>query len=650
MTMKKFLVVIAAVVVLAVGAILVLPMLVPTERIRDEIIAQVKANTGRDLSIRGRLMVSVFPSLSLQVTDVGLSNPPGFAAGDMVRLGALDLKLKLVPILSGRVEVDSFVLVDPVIKLEIDQQGRNNWTFAAATPPTQPVKTEPTATGASPLAGLQLGDVHVTNGSLLWHDARSNSQEQVSAINLAVHLPSIDTPLTAKGDLKWQGKTIDLGLDLAKPRALLDGSVSDLNLTVSADPMKVAFKGSIDNGKGAVSGDVDLGVGSVRNLVQWMTTQPLPAPSGGFGPLSVKGRLAAGNASVSFTKAAIALDTIKAAGDVSVDTSAARPAVRGRLDVETLDLTPYLPPEDKSATAKSSAGGRKDWSDEAIDATGLKALDLDFVLSVQAVKARTVQIGRSAVKMVINNGHLTADLTDLALYQGTGKGRLAVDGSAPGIGLDAAFTLTSLNAEPFLVDVAGFDRLSGTASTTLQLAGKGRSERQLVSDLGGKGQVSFVNGAIKGINLAAMVRNVTSAFSDTGGAQKTDFAELSGSWTMAKGVLTNKDLALKSPLLRVEGNGTVDLPKRSLQYRIQPKAVASLEGQGGKADLAGVMVPVIVEGPWDNLGYHPDLGAVLQGQLGQIKGKVPNIPLPATGSGKTTPTNPLPIPGTLLGR
>ena len=115
-----------------------------------------------------------------------------------------------------------------------------------------------------------------------------------------------------------------------------------------------------------------------------------------------------------------------------------------------------------------------------------------------------------------------------------------------------------------------------------------------------------------------MIRNVTSAFTDTGGAQKTDFAELSGTFKITRGTFRNDDLRLLNPLLRVNGAGTADLPKRTVKYRIEPKAVGSLEGQGGEAALKGIAVPVIVEGPWHDLTYRPDLAAVIGGGLGKV--------------------------------
>jgi AsmA protein len=112
-----------------------------------------------------------------------------------------------------------------------------------------------------------------------------------------------------------------------------------------------------------------------------------------------------------------------------------------------------------------------------------------------------------------------------------------------------------------------------------------------------------------------MVRNVSSAFLDPGvrEAQKTDFAELSGTFVIQNGILTNRDLLLLNPLLRLTGAGTADLPQRRVNYRIEPKVVATLEGQGGTTQASGVTVPVIVEGPWDDLTYRPDLAGLVEG-------------------------------------
>lgn len=655
--MKKLAIVLGALAVLVVAALVILPSLVPADKIRAEVVAQVKAATGRDLTIDGKVAVSAFPSLSVQVNSVALSNPAGFQGKELVRLGALDLKLKLLPILSGKVEVDSFVLVDPVISLEVDRQGRGNWVFETAKSEAKPAATKAEGksadgSGGATLSDISLGEVRIDNGKLTFVDAKAGTREEVDAINLGIELKNLDTPLKAKGGLRYHGKVIDITADLSKPRALIEGATSPLDLLVAADTVKLALKGQAS--LGAVEGDLDLTVPSVRGLVLWATGKPLDAPGSGLEAFAVKGKLAAGGTKVALSQAAIALDAIKATGDFAVDTGGARPSLKGKLDVAALDVNPYLPPE-QPATAKSGGGsanggaaGKSDWSDETIDASGLKAADVDFALSLGSLTVKKIKIGKSALRVVLVGGKMTADLSQLELYQGSGKGKVMLDGSQPGIGLDATFQLKNLAAEPFLADAAGFDRIEGTGAFDIQVTGRGKSERALVSSLSGKGAVTFLNGAIKGINLAEMVRNVGSAFTAGGGTQKTDFAELGGTFTITNGIVTNKDLALKSPLLRVEGAGTVELPPRTVHYRVTPKAVASLEGQGGKSDLGGVAVPVIVEGPWENLSFRPDLEALAKGKAQEaLQGAIDKKLGGSTGGSNI----PLPInPGSLFGR
>ncbi|WP_096701260.1 AsmA family protein [Magnetospirillum sp. 15-1] len=668
--MKKVLIVLGAVVVLIIAALVALPALIPAERIQNEVVAGVKNATGRDLSIQGKVSVSAFPSLSVQVGNVALANPPGYTSKDLIRLGAVDVRLKLMPLLGGKVEVDSFVLVDPVITLETDRQGKGNWVFdgptassdkPAAAAQSKPAADKPAAAPSAGLNDIRLGDVRITNGKLTQIDGKTGARQEVSEINLQVALKSLSEPLSAKGSLVWNAKKIELSLGVASLKALMDGQSSALDIAVTSEPLKLGLKGNAKGGAApGVDGMLDLGVPSIRNLAAWAGS-PITMAGNGLGPLSINGKLVAGPTQIAFTQASIAIDAIKAKGDVTVNTGGAKPAVKGRLDVDMLDVNPYLPPDgapSKGGDGKAAAGApqqgqakaHQGWSDDPIDASGLKAADVDFSLTCAGILVKKIKVGKSALKLVIKDGKLAADLTELALYQGAGKGRVALDGSMPGVGLDASFQLKGLQAEPFLNDAADTDRLSGTGNFDVAVTGQGKTQRQIVSSLNGKGALTFLNGAIKGINLAAMARNVATAF--TGGAassEKTDFAELGGTFTIAKGILTNNDLALKSPLLRVEGKGTVDLPQRSVNYRIDPKVVASLEGQGG-GNAAGVVVPILVTGPWDNLSYRPDLEALLKQNVQNVgkavEGLIPGaIGGKSSGSSPTDKLNPLKLFG-----
>ena len=130
--MKKLLLIVLGLVVVVIGVALALPFVLPTETYKQQLIAQVERATGRTLTIAGPLEFSLLPKLALEAEQVRFANLPGAAEADMASLDELQVELKLWPLLRGAVEVDRFVLVRPVIHLEVDRQGRPNWQFGSA--------------------------------------------------------------------------------------------------------------------------------------------------------------------------------------------------------------------------------------------------------------------------------------------------------------------------------------------------------------------------------------------------------------------------------------------------------------------------------------------------------------------------------------
>ncbi|MEC9250131.1 MAG: AsmA-like C-terminal region-containing protein, partial [Pseudomonadota bacterium] len=100
------------------------------------------------------------------------------------------------------------------------------------------------------------------------------------------------------------------------------------------------------------------------------------------------------------------------------------------------------------------------------------------------------------------------------------------------------------------------------------------------------------------------------------GAQtQTDFSSLSGTFSITGGRADNSDFSMLSPLLRVGGTGYVDLPSQSLDYRMRPRLVASIEGQGGSSSLRGVEIPVRIRGGFNDVSIGVDTSAVGQSLL-----------------------------------
>ena len=220
-------------------------------------------------------------------------------------------------------------------------------------------------------------------------------------------------------------------------------------------------------------------------------------------------------------------------------------------------------------------------------------------------------------------GKLTAEIPSLKLYGGGGSASLAIDASGEAPAERIKLSLASLDAYPFLSDaVADFTTIEGKGAVDLDLTASGASERAMVGTLNGTAKFAFTDGALRGLNVAGMLRNLTTGiltgwqFNEEA---KTVFNTFGASFKIANGQAHDRRSQAGGPLVSAGGEGTVDLPGRTLKFRVNPFMLASVKGEGGKNSMLGFPVPIAVSGPWDNPSFYPDIVGVLENPVAAYK-------------------------------
>jgi AsmA protein len=619
--MKKAIIALVILIVVIVAAAVALPFIVPIDRVKQELVTAASDATGRDLSIEGDFSLSIFPTLGVKASNVSFSNAAGASTANMATIDSLALKLDLLPLLGGKVQVDEFILTKPVINLEVDKNGQGNWVFETGDAKEEP-KSETAASDSSDgsmnlgISDLNLGDVRIVDGTISYIDQKAGTRTDLTDVNLNILLAGLDEPFEAKGDAVWNQEKTELNIKVGALRAILENRNTTTNLSVSSKNVSLKYDGAVTTLDPLVlGGDTVLDVPSVRDLAEWVG-QPINAAGDGFGPLNISGKVGVNASKYSFTGATIVFDKINGVGDFSIDLGGKVPDIVGKLALETLDLNPYMSADDQTSssgaqTSTAKSGSAEKWDTTPIDLAGLNDLNAKFDLSVQEILVNKIKIGSSALATTLKNGILDVGLNELNLYEGTGRGNVRVNAQNPTLKVSNSLTIENVQLQPLLTDAADFEKLSGKGLVQVDVTTSGKSQADMVNALNGDGQILFEDGSISGINLAAMARNVATAFTDSGESQKTDFAELSGTFVIKSGILTNNDLKMLNPFIRLSGAGTVELPPKTMNYRIEPKLVATTQGQGG-AEKSGLAVPIIVSGSWDNLKFAPDLAGVLK--------------------------------------
>src|SRR5512143_69887 len=111
---------------------------------------KVKEATGRDLTLAGDVDLVISWNPALAVNDVTFSNASWGSRPELIKMKRLEAEVRLIPLLSGNVEVNRIVLKGADILLETNDKGQGNWVFTPATPSTATTTTTATSTtGAS---------------------------------------------------------------------------------------------------------------------------------------------------------------------------------------------------------------------------------------------------------------------------------------------------------------------------------------------------------------------------------------------------------------------------------------------------------------------------------------------------------------------
>jgi AsmA protein len=638
--MKIFLYIVLGLVVILGGAVIAAPMLISESSMRDMVVTTVKQQTGRDLKIDGTTRFSIFPNLGVEASKVMLSSPEGFGRRRFITMDRINVKLDLISTLTGRPSVESFVLIKPRINLVVDKSGRGNWALDKKTGRGD---RGGGGAGGVNVSNFKIGKFAITDGEFTYDNAQTGAKAIVHGINLNLAMGAFNSALTGKGSLVLNGETVRLDARLATPAALMAGRQAALKGTLKAPHIAASFEGAITMGKAPVwSGKIALNTKSARKLAAWLGT-PLAAGRG-LGALDVKARLSAKGDMIGLRQAVIGLDGMKLAGDADIRLIEPRPFVKANLRLDKLDLNQYL----AQGPGADKGGGSQGWSDQRIDYSGLKAVDGELKLATQIILYKKVKTGASTLTVRLRGGLVTASLPKLALYKGAANAVVTLDGRTATPALKAKGKVQNVDALPLFSDAAGMTKLEGKANLTFDLTTAGVSQKKMMAGLNGKAALNFTNGAIRGVDIAAMLgavqKQVLQGWNDDGG-KKTRFASLTANYDFKNGKGTNKDFKMLGPRARVIGAGSVTMPAQTLFYKVNPTLVS---GKG--IQVLGMKVPIIIAGRWSNPQIYPDLPNILEnpaaafkafGNVGQtgadgIGGLIKKV-VPGDGSGPTEP-------------
>jgi AsmA protein len=646
---KRLVIISGLLLLLVVVALVAAAILIDPNDYRDRIQDITRDATGRELEIVDNMKLSVFPWIGVEFGAVRLGNAEGFGPEPFARISGARVKVRLIPLFSRRIEVDTVTLHGLELRLAIAADGRSNWDdlvgataeqdAGAASPPD----ASPADAAFALPAMLTISGLDIRDAAVYWRDDTDGTAFDITGFNLESGKIEPDQPVD-----------LELYLNFSSGEPALDGHIA-LAMRVTAHFADEFFRIENLRLRSRLNGEmlpaqpltadldgniaIDLKRETVEMPAFTLKTLGVTATGGlrgqeildeprfagtlniaGFSPrdlLKALGEEALETADpAALSSASLSLDfeigpEHASAGDIrlGLDDSLLRgsvtvrdfdaPAVRFNLELDHIDADRYLPPDEEApvATPATAPAAALELPMET-----LRELDVDGSLAIGRLRISGLAMTGFQLKTRAKDGVIAVSPISAELYGGryTGNMKLDARSDVPSFSIDEA--VTGVQAEPLLKDMLDLDFVSGVADFRIRATTRGASDEELRRSLSGSGNFSFRNGAIKGFNTAQMIREATARLQGrtppADASRETDFTELSGSLQIGDGLVRNEDLRASSPYLRLAGNGHVDIVNERIDYRLRARIVDTAAGQGGAGldDVKGVDIPIRITG------------------------------------------------------
>jgi AsmA protein len=594
--LKRIGIAFAAIAAAGIVALSGISFLIPAETVRHAIKGEIEAVTGLEPTIGGATSVSLFPWGTVSFADITL----GDARGSQPALVAerLTTRLRLMPLLFGRIEAADLSLLRPKILISFGPGGTSNWSSLA-----QSLARTLKPSAADPDRLMSFSELRITDGTIELRESHHALDEILTHVETSLAWPAISKSFVATGRFTWRDEPVDASISLSDLAAAVGGDRTGLKMRLNGEPLRLAFDGHLSSKPTVkMEGTLAADTASLRRTLVWAGQPPLPG--GGFGRFALKAHTDVVGGTVALSGVNVELDGNTAEGVLAFITEG-RPRVQGTLAADNLDLTSYI------STVHLLHGSSRDWSRVPIVLDGLTDFDLDLRLSAAKIDLTNAKLGRTAISANMREGRLMVTIGESQAFGGVLKGSLGFGKENNGAEIKSELQFADVDLESCLGDLFGIHRLEGRGTLAVAIEGAGDSVLALTQTLSGSATLTATQGALVGLNVEQLLRRLELRPLSGGGdfrRGRTPFDKITMAMKLAAGTATVEHVTLESPAVKLAVAGTASIPDRDLDL----KGTARLVGAHAANVASDFELPFVVQGPWDDPIMLPDAESLIR--------------------------------------
>jgi AsmA protein len=609
---KTFLKVFAGLVVLIVIAIAGFIYTFDANNYKEEITELAESVTGRPISVEGDMDISLYPWIGIKINDVTIENTPEFSNKTFATIGQFDVRIKVMPLLQKRLDIDRLVLHRLVANFEINTAGENNWSGVAGLSDADDMKSE------FGLASLSVGAVDLADSSLSWVDVNTGKQFKISKMKLSTQAINQGQPLPVElkalvesnqpewmaaihaktklefnddaavfdaNGLKMSAKALLPGTEMGKVTIAMvaDSTINLQTQTARLSKARLSAFGLVAGGTfdienifsvPVIQGPIKVKTFEMATLAKHLKfDMPQMANVQSLNQISLKALFKTDFDTVQLDDIAAKVDASRVQGFVHIKAKS-QPEVRYELNADKINLDDYR-----------LAGNKADKDKLPLPLDFIRAADLEGVLDIETAMLDEIELKQLHIASNIENGILKINPITMLVSDAKVKAALQLDArETPAVILTAEVRQVdaSDSINPLLNNMMGDQAptLKGLVNANANLNATGSSVAALKTSAKGTVQLAMDEATVTGIDFDHASQAVVVDYAErndfkvsrTFNAEyvpdsATEFNRLSASFKLSKGRLVNKDLLMESDKVNVTGSGSIDFINAKLDYR-----------------------------------------------------------------------------------
>lgn len=654
---------------------LCLPFIIDANDFKAQIEAAVKDRTGRTLTIKGNLELSVFPWLGISTGEITLSNAKGFKAHHFAKIQQSELNVKLIPLFSSQLEVSEMVFKGLRLHLSKNKEGISNWDDLKDS-------SSEDSKSSNPLAILAIAGLLIEDAAIVWDDQQAKQHTEIQNLSLKVNKLAFNEAIPLKLSLKLLNKEpaleqlINFSGNLILEKTLKRFQLKDIQLNIvnkgdfistgslnvqllanilfdketkylklsglKINSDELRFKADLEaHFKEQVKVTMTAAIESF-NLANFLDKMEIKRPKmvdeKALTRLELGFKLQADPQQVSINDLMIKLDESILKGTSQIS-NFSEPAIKFNLSLDRINADRYLPPKDekspeKVAKAPKPVAKKPEPAEPVTKATPttpasaaaisaslfpvetLRKLNATGQIVIEQLKINNLKMQGLTLKLDAKKGIVQGKQSIKQFYQGSYQGgfNLNVNPNLPVLILDEQ--LNNVQIAPLLTDMKGKSKMTGIANINAKLMGRGNTTEAIKSSLNGQMNFLFKDSVIKGFNIQKIIDKGKALLAGNlsavdGKKNQSLFSKISASATVRNGLIQSNDLLALSSRLKITGHGNASLITEKLDYRLKALRVKQKATATMPEVLSSQPVFINIAGTFDDPSYRLDVAAML---------------------------------------